>query len=204
MPSTQRMPRRIAADFSRSNSVLTRFGPSAPSPCRRHRDRIRCRTREPGADRFVRFGVPMALRVFHSPVTGAAHFLVQQPACRRLQGGMIGGRPDSWRAVNTDAVSHTGEKHGCSAACRLPRFRASPSHDAMRHEVALVAVAEDMERHDVVGHGGENRAESAAGSPCSITSVRPCASRTGAPVGPGDGGERISEGDQRRGRNCAT
>ena len=93
MPSTQRMPRRMAADFSRSNRRATRF------KRHQHHDRVVhvgikfvVILEEPAADGLVRLGVAVALGVFDAPVAGPADFFVQQPACRRLQGGMVGGQ----------------------------------------------------------------------------------------------------------------
>ena len=115
---------------------------------------------EPPTDGLVRFGVAVAFGMFHTPITRPAHFLVQQPAR-----GLLKGRVDS---------RQTGLVQGVDANRRVPHRRETRLEaqrifffdfellhlaDAGRNQKALVGVAESMQRHHVIGHGGENGAQ---------------------------------------------
>src|SRR5579863_2417346 len=77
---------------------------------------------------------------------------------------MVGGKPRFVEGVDADGgVPNRRETWLEPQRLILFDFELLHFEDAVRHEVTLVAVAEDTKRHDVVGHGGEDGAEATGG-----------------------------------------
>jgi len=146
---------------------------------------------EPGANRLVRFGVPVASECLMIQSPGRRTPCRAANARRSATTDCVAGKPDSCSAFTVRAVSQTGEKHGLQAQ-RVFVFDLQLLHlrDAVGDEVNC------RSRNRWCGatsrnspSPGRSRRDRRACDRVRSPSVRTCAMRTGARAGRDAGDE---------------
>ena len=126
---------------------VTAPAPSAPSRCRRCRDRSRCGTR--------RTSRPARGRIAEAPVARSANLACQQPRHGLAHRGGSGAMPASASALRSAPCPTPGDSTAASGSCRLPR--------SSGRRVASVPTASRDDRPARRGSAARSRCRSSAG-----------------------------------------